>query len=1132
MAGEQAGQDQTSLRSEAAPIRNIGNLTQEQHDAGAQATRLLREMSSRPWRPTQLPPDSFSFLPVIEEERQSRVVLLDGARGSGKSALLLTLLDGYNRTLIDRKPPAGYEPWMQVESKVVPVGHIDLQPLPESTNLFFLLAACLERVVRAMRSKRELRPSGTPPWHLPESDELSSQRYWRHFARIAASGWQSNLPERKGSLDTEAFAIELEHEEYRRLDLLTAFRQFVDALVKDYQSWSKWDNEVVPLFLLAIDDADMNPQLSGSLLELIRKLYHPRLAFIVTGDSKLFVQMLRMDLVAQVQRRAPGALVPTQEVTNMGGLAQEIYEKVIPIGHRCALPPIPVERRQKVVPELNYLLQALTLSPREDLGIKRLTLHDYLERFNGAKAVLPERLRQLWELHGLFTNVLAETERKGLKDEQLPRAVEKLWSQALDSSQLSPETRDLLAPVVRNREGRLQVMGRTRLVPTLEERRRLTFAPTWQLVVEVPLQFTAVVQQRNELMRGSTGVNLDERIVSALMLATNIAADDTRGEFVGSPPRPGFLQHPLLAHVEGTSVDGARVSASWPLPEWDSFVDIMDAVELWRFATSRTPQALVDKIARRFLGIILRVGTSKRWSKRKTPSPKLLSWEDLAAWLVQVSLQSKQTSRRARVLAEWAHGHAGLLAAPESGLPASSANHFLQALQNAFGQGWDEVKNALRRSRLMRLNVFDIPDGYEQVSTAYWCQRIDETFPGHRFQYVVEDKTTAKSEESQRNAANIRNALGNIRVQWLSSTVGTNRDSTLEIYVSDYRNEWLKEASLQLQQVVHTTLGAFTSTVGLGTPPLAAVWRNMALAVGSPTLEELIQQDRADLEIQEPLQDSLHRKIVHPVLEQRVFTIHRGDEFTIDIKRRADMGTRVLTGHADPAFEVFLRIAFDHGRDVKGRLEILPIQDLCWVGATFRFRKFTYHPWPVPAWPTLLEWELLEPVWNARVAGAQLGVGQKEAKGEHPYVDALAHWLIQAQHMLSLRQKPMAPLALVTAESEWARVARRYWEAQKPVHLSHENVYARWLEQIILMAAPEAGLSRDASSALLEALIHPETGKEIVAAQDRIALMRRGRMVSAGLSPEQVDEFLVQMDSAHRGHPWHRIFGQWKPESK
>ncbi|MFX8805482.1 hypothetical protein ABTM67_20120, partial [Acinetobacter baumannii] len=73
------------------------------------------------------------------------------------------------------------------------------------------------------------------------------------------------------------------------VELTRHFRRFVNGLTDDYaRAFGQR-----PLFVIPIDDADMNPRRAVELVELLRNLWHPRVAFVLTGHSQLFLACLR-----------------------------------------------------------------------------------------------------------------------------------------------------------------------------------------------------------------------------------------------------------------------------------------------------------------------------------------------------------------------------------------------------------------------------------------------------------------------------------------------------------------------------------------------------------------------------------------------------------------------------------------------------------------------------------------------------------------------------------------------------------------------------------------------------------------------------------------------------------------------
>jgi len=343
------------LRSEAGVVA-WGALTEEQREAGKQVHGLLREMAVSTEKVDKPKP---SFLPRLDKTRHNRVLLIDGGRGSGKTELLLTVLDFWRSYFLDEQPKGApvyddvdalhpdIKASYSLRGRVVPVGLLDLHPLPPSTNLLFHIIGRFERVVEWLEEdgKAEHQPAA---WHFSGSSELDSRKTWQGLLKAAAAGWDGNVKERGARLDLEAYAMELEESERQRLNVVDTFAAFLDALVKDFPRRCNLNKPPMPmpLFVLAVDDADMDPSRSVELLETVRMLWHPRLAFVLTGHSELFVHTLAEHFLGELRQPLKGSGVVASELVGLVEnrphlrLANDVYEKIIPTGHRCRVLPI------------------------------------------------------------------------------------------------------------------------------------------------------------------------------------------------------------------------------------------------------------------------------------------------------------------------------------------------------------------------------------------------------------------------------------------------------------------------------------------------------------------------------------------------------------------------------------------------------------------------------------------------------------------------------------------------------------------------------------------------------------------------------------------------------------------------
>ena len=136
------------LRSEAGVLAD-DQLTPEQRQAGKQVFDLVREMlQSSETVDTPKP----HYLPRIDARRSNRVLLLDGGRGSGKTALLVTLFERWRTAHIEidtsvreKRAESGFA--ANPNGRIVPFGLLDLHPLPPSTNLLFHVIGRFEQIV-------------------------------------------------------------------------------------------------------------------------------------------------------------------------------------------------------------------------------------------------------------------------------------------------------------------------------------------------------------------------------------------------------------------------------------------------------------------------------------------------------------------------------------------------------------------------------------------------------------------------------------------------------------------------------------------------------------------------------------------------------------------------------------------------------------------------------------------------------------------------------------------------------------------------------------------------------------------------------------------------------------------------
>ncbi len=270
------------LRPEARPFRYEGLYTSQREAF----EKIIRAMASATkaidHRGMQVAP---TIMPNIEQDRTNRTVFLSGERGTGKSSVLLTvqyyLSDRQLREESNTLPKsAGDDLHTLIDAPVLWLEPLDLDPLPGPTNL---LAAILTRIDRAISLGQD---TGCSPGVLnPFPDAENAQVKLQQLKCDVSMAWDGNLDQRAGQLDPDAYAQEVMRAENARLMINSRLCEVLDALAKQVP-WvsARQSSNGGALFVLPIDDMDLNPTRCLDLLRLIRLISVPRLFVIALGS--------------------------------------------------------------------------------------------------------------------------------------------------------------------------------------------------------------------------------------------------------------------------------------------------------------------------------------------------------------------------------------------------------------------------------------------------------------------------------------------------------------------------------------------------------------------------------------------------------------------------------------------------------------------------------------------------------------------------------------------------------------------------------------------------------------------------------------------------------------------------------
>jgi hypothetical protein len=332
--------DRVILRTEALPVETTRLDTDQQH-ALKLLLRCLEEAVAEV-QETVATGTSSTGTSAVHQNRHSRTFFVAGERGSGKTTLLLTaraMTDRFQSSVSTTSVTGSALPLQYLRDNLVWLETLDLEPFPSDGNIFSAVLARIEDVVVPPSlggTAQEERYSLVEPAGSVHDALLNLQR----LATEVAVGWDGNLSARQGHLDPNNYAAEVHRAERSRLGV---GRKLGDALDQLAVTGSR--DMRTSVFVLPVDDADLNPVACRDFLRLLRTLLSPRLFVVVLGDLELFRDTISLNIAsgfAQVASPMPYSYVRTPPLTGYDPV-HELLRKYFPEAQRAQLRQLTVE---------------------------------------------------------------------------------------------------------------------------------------------------------------------------------------------------------------------------------------------------------------------------------------------------------------------------------------------------------------------------------------------------------------------------------------------------------------------------------------------------------------------------------------------------------------------------------------------------------------------------------------------------------------------------------------------------------------------------------------------------------------------------------------------------------------------
>ncbi|MCP4748191.1 MAG: hypothetical protein GY874_18950 [Desulfobacteraceae bacterium] len=234
----------------------------------------------------------------------SNVIFIDGKRGTGKTSLLYSLIHAFAICLekskggkcmqkdCTAKDPEINELFChnieKLKESVFFLKPLELESLPNSTNLLASIFTRLNEAVTRNNKICCLKQRSYPEksfYMRHENSHNEAIMKLQQVQKSAAFAWEGNLAQRASQIDLDTFAVDTLRSENARVDLTQKFNEMLEDLAKEI-----FENDT--MFILPIDDFDLNFRRFYEMMHLLDLIRSPRLLTIILGDINLCRRLL------------------------------------------------------------------------------------------------------------------------------------------------------------------------------------------------------------------------------------------------------------------------------------------------------------------------------------------------------------------------------------------------------------------------------------------------------------------------------------------------------------------------------------------------------------------------------------------------------------------------------------------------------------------------------------------------------------------------------------------------------------------------------------------------------------------------------------------------------------------------
>jgi hypothetical protein len=640
------------------------------------------------------------------ENRHSRVLLLDGGRGTGKTSLLLTLVHRWHHKILndntaEKKLITAYSNRGKnlkqfsndrvsapIPRHVKVLDILDFDPLTPGMPLI----AGIVQVWRQLADEYDQRLGSSEDDY--EDDGPLMDR-WYNLFQMAAAGW--------GTVSHNKSLIEqvLDHQEqvqnWQRLG--EDWSLFINRVIKKGKKLTgpeKLDSESV--FVIMIDDCDLQVERIRELLPALRMLYHPKVFFLVAADRQHMIEMLQLDFYGQQSKLAQHQNARDDSLWELVGkdrwapeLANSSVSKVFPLKNRWKLRQLSLHELLSFPPDKKQNLRGI-LDAWEQRETKERTfgaLGTYLTLMGGATddpidlpPIMPYR-----EAHQIVDQASTHKEAKQSALEAIRHVIGR--SRPDDLIRILKRPKYGKATGQRDRDPSIEYLGVGELIALFHKGFR---EPTEHggVVLSARPAFLYRSGSSRSLSLVNGDAESDNEIISALLASS--MRDDGYG--VVAPDlvwdiRLALAWTDVRVFERDLSLD---LAFRWQLHEHPSPLRLLNWTKEWRdfiHGLSGDKTLLLERIAYAWIYYQL------KWMRKDLRSERPKAWQGLPAPLDKGFNEEKTWARLLSFEPEtgteakfWRQRTLPLLARPELGLPVEVQHRLLTQADAGMDRDW------------------------------------------------------------------------------------------------------------------------------------------------------------------------------------------------------------------------------------------------------------------------------------------------------------------------------------------------------------------------------------------------------------------------------------------------------------